>query len=50
MSEQAEASANEVNGWPLPTVDVLRELNPPAVTWSESDPAATPQSRRSARG
>ena len=48
MNEQHEA--DEIDGWPLPSQDVLRELDPPAVVWSESDPAATPQTRRSARG
>jgi hypothetical protein len=49
MNEQRDADANEIDGWPLPSRDVLRELDPPAVVWSESD-SATPQTRRSARG
>ena len=34
----------------VPEELVTRELDPPAAVWSESDPAATPQTRRSARG
>jgi hypothetical protein len=50
MNEQLDANAHEIEGWPLPSVDVLRELDPPAVDWSEPESAATPQTRRSARG
>jgi hypothetical protein len=39
MSEHADAKEND--GWPLPSRDVLRELDPPAVVWSENDPAAS---------
>ena len=50
MSEQEDASATDTDGWPVPSLDVVRELDPPVVVWSESDPAATPQTGRSARG
>jgi hypothetical protein len=50
MNEQHDANANDIEGWPLPSHDVLRELDPPAVVWSESESAATPQIRRPARG
>jgi len=48
MSEQE--AATDTDGWPLPSVDVVRELDPPAVVWSEAEPVATPQTGRSARG
>jgi hypothetical protein len=50
MNEQHDANANDVHGWPLPSQDVQRELDPPAIVWSEAEPAATPQIRRPARG
>jgi hypothetical protein len=51
MNDQGDASANEeADGWPVPSGQVLRELDPPAVDWSESEPAATPQIRLPARG
>ena len=50
MNEQNDANADDSDPWPLPSLDVLRELGPPAIDWSESAPAATPQMRRPARG
>jgi hypothetical protein len=50
MNEQTDANANDVEGWPLPSTDVLRELEPPAVTWSESEPVSNRPSRPTARG
>jgi hypothetical protein len=50
MNEQNDANANDIDGWPLPSLEVLRELDPPAVVWAESESAPTPQTRRSARG
>jgi hypothetical protein len=50
MNEQPEANANDVDSWPLPTQDVVRELEAPAVVWSEAEPAATPPIRLPARG
>jgi hypothetical protein len=50
MGEQETANATDTDGWPLPSVEVVRELDPPAVVWSEIKPAATPQTGRSARG
>jgi hypothetical protein len=50
MNEQHDANTNDIDGWPLPSRDVLRELDPPAVDWSEWEPAATPPSRHPARG
>jgi hypothetical protein len=50
MSEEQDANASDLEGWPLPSLDVVRELDPPAVVWSESESAATPQTRRSATG
>ncbi len=38
MNEQHDANANEIDAWPLPSGDVLRELDPPAVVWSEVGP------------
>jgi hypothetical protein len=49
MSERNDDSANDGGGWPLPSEDVLRELEPPALVWSESDAAASWPIRRSAR-
>jgi len=34
MNEQHDANANEIDGWPLPSRDVRRELDPPAVVWA----------------
>jgi hypothetical protein len=50
MSEQEDVSAIDADEWPLPSVEVVRELDPPAIVWSEREPAATPQTGRSARG
>ncbi len=50
MNEQHDANTNDIDGWPLPSRDVLRELDPPAVVWSEAESSATPQTGRSARG
>jgi hypothetical protein len=50
MNEQHDANANEVDGWPLPSRDVLRELDPPAVVWSESEPASSRPTGPTARG
>jgi hypothetical protein len=50
MSEQNDANANDHDGWPLPTHDVLRELDPPAVVWSEAEPASSWPTRPTARG
>jgi hypothetical protein len=50
MNEQYEASANEIDGWPLPSQDVLRELDPPAVDWSELEPVASWPTGPTARG
>ena len=41
MNEQHDANANDSDRWPLPTQDVLRELDPPAVVCSESEQAHT---------
>ena len=49
MSEQSDVNANDYDGWPLPSTDVLRELEPPAVVW-EAEPAPTQLSRPTARG
>ena len=50
MSDQNDANANDYDGWPLPSVDVLRELEPPVVVWAEAEPAATRPIRPTARG
>ena len=50
MNDQGDPNANEAEGWPVPSGQVLRELDPPAVVWSESEPPATPQRRLPARG
>jgi hypothetical protein len=49
MAEQTDDGANDLDGWPLPSVEVLRELEPPAVVWSEPDAARWP-TRLPARG
>ena len=49
MSELTDDSAKDAAGWPLPSVDVLRELEPPALVWPEADSAASWPIRRSAR-
>ena len=49
MNDRGETNANEADGWPVPSGQVLRELDPPAVDWSESD-SATPQTRLPATG
>jgi hypothetical protein len=46
MSEQTDDTANDADGWPLPSTDVLRELEPPALKWSESEPAPTQPTRQ----
>ena len=50
MTEQHDASANETEVWPLPSQDVLRELDPPAVVWSEAEPASSRPTGPTARG
>jgi len=50
MSERNDDNANDGSDWPLPSQDVLRELEaPPALVWSEPDSAASWPIRRSAR-
>jgi hypothetical protein len=49
MNEQNDDNANDVDGWPLPSVDILRELEPPTLVWSEPESASWP-TRRPARG
>jgi hypothetical protein len=49
MGELNDDNANDAGGWPLPSRDVLRELEPPELAWPESDPAASWPIRRSAR-
>jgi hypothetical protein len=49
MSERNDDSANEGGGWPQPSEDVLRELEAPALGWSEPDSAASWPIRRPAR-
>jgi hypothetical protein len=49
VNERTEDNANEAGGWPLPSRDVLRELEPPALVWTDSEPAAGWPIRRSAR-
>ena len=41
MNEQTDADAEKVNGWPLPSPDVQRELEAPELVWSEPEQAAT---------
>ena len=50
MNESADHSSNDADGWPLPSYDVLRELDPPAVTWAEAEPVFTPPTHLPARG
>lgn len=35
MSEQSENRPQDVDGWPLPSRDVLRDLERPAIAWPE---------------
>lgn len=49
MSERNDDNANDAGAWPLPSQDVLRELEPPALVSPESDAAASWPIRRSAR-
>jgi hypothetical protein len=49
MSERNDENANDAAGWPLPSQDVLRELEVPALVWSEPDSAASWPIGRSAR-
>jgi hypothetical protein len=49
MSEQPDASASDGDQWPLPSTDVLRELDPPDVVWAEPESATRP-TRLPARG
>jgi hypothetical protein len=37
MNEQAEQRENELDGWPLPSRDVLRDLERQPLAWSEQD-------------
>ena len=41
MNDQFDESAKDFEGWPLPSVDVLRELEPPVLVWAEPEPAAS---------
>jgi hypothetical protein len=50
MSDQTDDSANDADGWPLPSREVVRELEPPAVVWSQPDPAANRPIRPTATG
>jgi hypothetical protein len=49
MSERSDDNAKDGSGWPLPSEDVLRELDPPALIWSDPDPAASWPIRLTAR-
>jgi hypothetical protein len=50
MSEQTDRPGNEISGWPPPSPEVLRELEPPALVRSDSEPAANWPLRPTARG
>ena len=50
MSEQQDANATDTDLWPLPSPDVLRELDPPAVDWLETEPVSRWPLRPPARG
>ena len=50
MSDQTDDSANDADDWPLPSRDVVRELEPPAVVWPRPEPAANRPTRPTARG
>jgi hypothetical protein len=49
MNERNDDNANDAGGWPLPSQDVLRELDPPALVWPDADSAASWPIGRSAR-
>ena len=40
MNEQSEEPRTDLDGWPIPTRDVLRELEQHAVAWPEPWPGA----------
>jgi hypothetical protein len=50
MSDEYDANANNGGAWPMPSPEVLRELDPLAPEWDEPDWPASPPSRRPARG
>jgi hypothetical protein len=49
MTEPTDDRANDTDGWPLPSPDVARELEAPALVWLEPEPA-TPPTGPTARG
>ena len=50
MNEQTDDRANDADGWPVPSSDVVRELEPPALVWSEPEPSTSRPTRPTARG
>ncbi|HLY87286.1 MAG TPA: hypothetical protein VKO84_12375 [Gaiellaceae bacterium] len=48
MSERSDENANDAGGWPLPSRDVLRELEPPTRVWTDPESAASWPTQRSA--
>ena len=48
MSEQTDDKANDPDGWPLPSRDVVRQLEPPPLVWSEPEPAISRPTRPTA--
>jgi hypothetical protein len=50
MNEGSDHSTNEIDGWPLPSPDVVRELEPPALVWSEPESPASWPTRLTATG
>jgi hypothetical protein len=37
MNEQAAERHEELDGWPMPSPDVLRELDQPSLSWSRHE-------------
>ena len=49
MGEPLEQHTGEIDGWPLPSPEVLRELEAPQLEWSEPEWPVSLPTRRSAR-
>ncbi|HEX4323616.1 MAG TPA: hypothetical protein VHZ77_03185 [Gaiellaceae bacterium] len=47
---EPDANGNDVDSWPLPSLDVLRELDPPEVVWAETESVSSWPLRPPARG
>jgi hypothetical protein len=50
MNEQLDQPTELGDGWPMPSPDVLREIEPPALAPVEEWPVSSPPMRHPARG